>query len=81
MILNRPITQSFMKMDLVVGLSRYETEIENNTCLKSLKNSKKVVALAVLGVIAGIQMPMKLIKMTNKDVEIDLLPTESQGIQ
>ena len=42
---------------------------------------KKTVALAVLGVIAGIQMPMKLIKMTNKDVEIDLLATESQGIQ
>ena len=54
MILSRPITKSFMKMDLVVGLSRYVTEIENKTCLKSLKISKKAVALAVLGVTADI---------------------------
>ena len=67
-----------MKIDLVVCLSRYVTVIENNTCLKSQKISKKAVALAVLGVIAGIQMPMKLIKMTNNDLEIDLLATESQ---
>ena len=41
---------------------------------------KKTVALAVLGVIAGIQMPIKVIKMTNNDLEIDLLETESQWI-
>ena len=78
MILSRPITKSFMKMDLVVCLFRYVAVIENNTCLKSLKNSKKAVALAVLGVIAGIQMPTKLIKMPIHDLEMDLLATESQ---
>ena len=78
MILSRPKTKSFMEMDLVVCLSLYVTVIENKTYFKSLKISKKAVALAVLGVIAGIQMPMKLIKMTNNDLEIDLLATESQ---
>ena len=63
-------------MDLVVCLFRYVAVIENNTCLKSLKTSKRAVALAVLGVIAGIKMPMKVIKMTNNDLEIDLLATE-----
>ena len=69
MILSRPTTKSLMKMDLLICLSRYVTVIENNTCLKSLKISKKAVALAVLGVIAGIQMPIKLIKMTKNDLE------------
>ena len=78
MILSRPITKDFMKMDIVVCLSRYVTDIENNTFLKSLKISKKAVALAILDVIAGIQMPLKAIKMTNSDLEIDLLATESQ---
>ena len=78
MILSRPITKDFMKMDIVVCLSRYVTDIENNTFLKSLKISKKAVALAVLDVIAGIKMPLKAIKMTNSDLEIDLLATESQ---
>ena len=54
MILSRPITKSLMKMDLLICLSRYVTVIENNTCLKSLKISKKAVALAVLGVTADI---------------------------
>ena len=67
-----------MKMDLVVCLSRYVTVIEKNTCLKPLKVSKKILLHGGLGVIAGIQMPIKLIKITNNDLEMDLLANESQ---
>ena len=78
MILSRPITKNFMKMDLVICLSRYVIIIEKSTCLKPLKISKKDNTLTGLGVIAGIQIPIMMVKMPNNDLEMDLVTKESQ---